>query len=121
MGTDARGYFPDVGPLQNAVARAIVAAAETDSGRLRGELPARGDRVRIVAPTAGVPSPAEARLDSLSADTVFLRQMGEPPSMRGLAPLGILGLVVWLAFTAGSGTCATQRRAAEQAALTPVS
>jgi CubicO group peptidase (beta-lactamase class C family) len=28
MGTDARGYFPDVGPLQLAVARAIVAAAE---------------------------------------------------------------------------------------------
>jgi CubicO group peptidase (beta-lactamase class C family) len=27
MGTDARGYFPDVGPLQQAVARAIVAAA----------------------------------------------------------------------------------------------
>ena len=26
MGTDARGYFPDVGPLQQAVARAIVAA-----------------------------------------------------------------------------------------------
>lgn len=27
MGTDARGYFPDVGPLQQAVARAIVNAA----------------------------------------------------------------------------------------------
>jgi CubicO group peptidase (beta-lactamase class C family) len=27
MGTDARGYFPDVGPLQQAVARAIVGAA----------------------------------------------------------------------------------------------
>ena len=26
MGTDARGYFPDVGPLQQAVARAIVGA-----------------------------------------------------------------------------------------------
>lgn len=27
MGTDARGYFPDVGPLQQAVAKALVAAA----------------------------------------------------------------------------------------------
>ena len=27
MGTDARGYFPDVGPLQQAVAKAVVAAA----------------------------------------------------------------------------------------------
>jgi hypothetical protein len=27
MGTDARGYFPDVGPLQQAVARAIVNGA----------------------------------------------------------------------------------------------
>jgi CubicO group peptidase (beta-lactamase class C family) len=53
MGTDARGYFPDVGPLQSAVARAIVAAAETDSARLHGELPARGDRVRVVAPSCG--------------------------------------------------------------------
>ena len=29
MGTDARGYFPDVGPLQQAVARAIVNSAAT--------------------------------------------------------------------------------------------
>jgi CubicO group peptidase (beta-lactamase class C family) len=27
MGTDARGYFPDVGPLQQAVARAVVSGA----------------------------------------------------------------------------------------------
>ena len=31
MGTDARGYFPDVGPLQLAVAGAIVAGAAADS------------------------------------------------------------------------------------------
>jgi CubicO group peptidase (beta-lactamase class C family) len=30
MGTDARGYFPNVGPLQDAVAKAIVAGAEND-------------------------------------------------------------------------------------------
>jgi CubicO group peptidase (beta-lactamase class C family) len=33
MGTDVRGYFPDVGPLEAAVARAIVAGAEADSAR----------------------------------------------------------------------------------------
>jgi formaldehyde-activating enzyme involved in methanogenesis len=27
MGTDARGYFPDVGPLQQAVAKAVMNAA----------------------------------------------------------------------------------------------
>jgi CubicO group peptidase (beta-lactamase class C family) len=27
MGTDARGYFPDVGPLQQAVAKAVVESA----------------------------------------------------------------------------------------------
>ena len=27
MGTDARGYFPDIGPLQQAVARAVLAGA----------------------------------------------------------------------------------------------
>ena len=31
MGTDARGYFPDVGPLQAAVAKAIVAGAQEDA------------------------------------------------------------------------------------------
>jgi CubicO group peptidase (beta-lactamase class C family) len=31
MGTDARGYFPDVAPLDAAVARAIVAGAEADT------------------------------------------------------------------------------------------
>ena len=30
MGTDARGYFPDVGPLQAAVSRAIVSGAEAE-------------------------------------------------------------------------------------------
>ena len=33
MGTDARGYFPNVGPLQDAVAKAIVAGAEQDELR----------------------------------------------------------------------------------------
>lgn len=33
MGTDARGYFPDVAPLQQAVGRAIVTGAAADSGR----------------------------------------------------------------------------------------
>lgn len=32
MGTDARGYFPDVGPLDRAVATAIVKGAAGDSG-----------------------------------------------------------------------------------------
>ena len=31
MGTDARGYFPDIGPLDTAVAHAIVAAAEAEA------------------------------------------------------------------------------------------
>jgi hypothetical protein len=31
MGTNARGYFPDVGPLDEAVAKAIVAGAATDA------------------------------------------------------------------------------------------
>jgi CubicO group peptidase (beta-lactamase class C family) len=31
MGTDARGYFPDVGPLQAGVAKAIVAGAQEDA------------------------------------------------------------------------------------------
>jgi CubicO group peptidase (beta-lactamase class C family) len=32
MGTDARGYFPDVGPLQQAVAKAVVNAATLTAG-----------------------------------------------------------------------------------------
>jgi serine-type D-Ala-D-Ala carboxypeptidase len=35
MGTDARGYFPDVGPLQNAVSRAIVGGAISDASAER--------------------------------------------------------------------------------------
>lgn len=35
MGTDARGYFPDVGPLDRAVAAAIVNGAEGDGGAAR--------------------------------------------------------------------------------------
>jgi len=31
MGTDARGFFPDIGPLQQAVVRAIVAGADADA------------------------------------------------------------------------------------------
>ncbi len=33
MGTDERGYFPDLGPLQTAVARAIIGGAEADMRR----------------------------------------------------------------------------------------
>jgi hypothetical protein len=29
MGADARGYFPDIGPLQQAVAKAIASAASS--------------------------------------------------------------------------------------------
>lgn len=32
MGTDARGYFPDIGPLQQAVSRALVSGAKEDEG-----------------------------------------------------------------------------------------
>lgn len=35
MGTDARGYFPDVAPLQRAVSAAIVHGAEDDGGGTR--------------------------------------------------------------------------------------
>jgi len=30
MGTDARGYFPDIGPLQQAVVRAVVSGAASE-------------------------------------------------------------------------------------------
>jgi CubicO group peptidase (beta-lactamase class C family) len=36
MGTDARGYFPNVGPLQDAVAKAIVDGAERDEAQRQG-------------------------------------------------------------------------------------
>lgn len=32
IGTDARGFFPDIGPLQQAVVRAILAGADADAG-----------------------------------------------------------------------------------------
>ncbi len=36
LGTDARGYFPDIGPLQQAVARAIVAGAQLEAAMSPG-------------------------------------------------------------------------------------
>jgi hypothetical protein len=84
MGTDARGYFPDVGPLDAGVASAIVAGAEADASSVaaRSEALTPGASVRVVAPAAGIPWAAEAVLDSLSADTMFLRHVSEPPAMR---------------------------------------
>src|SRR2546423_7161830 len=38
MGTDGRGYFPDIGPLQQAVARAVVAGASGQGRRLNRRL-----------------------------------------------------------------------------------
>jgi hypothetical protein len=49
----------------------------------------RGTRVRIVAPAAGVIWPARAVLDSVGSDTVFLRELSEPPSMRRLPRVAI--------------------------------
>ena len=37
MGTDARGYFPNVAPLQDAVAKAIVTGAAQDAQRQRAD------------------------------------------------------------------------------------
>ena len=34
LGTDERGYFPDLGPLQQAISAAIVRGAEEDATRL---------------------------------------------------------------------------------------
>jgi Tol biopolymer transport system component len=42
MGTDARGYFPDVAPLQLAVAQAIVAGAEADGRSVEARREAPG-------------------------------------------------------------------------------
>ena len=44
IGTDARGFFPDVGPLRVAVANAIVGGAEADAGVPRASMSAAEPR-----------------------------------------------------------------------------
>jgi CubicO group peptidase (beta-lactamase class C family) len=93
MGADARGYFPDVGPLDTAVAHAIVAAAEAEARAVAPQgsygVVTPGARVRVLAPAAGVPWPAEGVVDSLSADTVFFRHLSEPPALRRMSRVAV--------------------------------
>src|SRR5207248_6131361 len=49
----------------------------------------RGARVRVLAPTAGIPWPAEGVVDSTSADTGFFRHLSEPPELRRLPHVAV--------------------------------
>jgi len=41
-----------------------------------------GARLRVVAPVVGVVWPAEAVLDSVSADSLYVRHLSDPPALR---------------------------------------
>lgn len=43
---------------------------------------APGARIRVLAPAAGIIWPATAVVDSVSVDSLFLRELSEPPEMR---------------------------------------
>src|SRR5690349_11562714 len=49
----------------------------------------RGARIRVVAPVAGVFWAAEAVLDSLSADTLYVRHVSDPPALRQVSRVAI--------------------------------
>ncbi|HKW12666.1 MAG TPA: serine hydrolase, partial [Gemmatimonadaceae bacterium] len=87
MGTDARGYFPDVGPLDAAVARAIVTAADADAHGAPS-LPS-GSRVRLLAPGAGVVWTAEAVVDSSTLDSIFVSHLSDPPALRRVPRIAV--------------------------------
>ena len=48
-----------------------------------------GARLRVVAPIVGVVWPAEAVLDSVSTDTLYVRHLSEPPELRRAGRLAI--------------------------------
>ena len=49
----------------------------------------RGARIRVVAPVVGVVWAAEALLDSLSADTLYVRHVSDPPPLRQISRVAI--------------------------------
>jgi len=49
----------------------------------------RGARIRVVAPVVGVVWAAEAVLDSLSADSLYVRDVSDPPALRQVSRLAI--------------------------------
>jgi len=49
----------------------------------------RGARIRVVAPAAGVMWPARALVDSVSADSVYLHDLSDPPALRSAARVAV--------------------------------
>jgi hypothetical protein len=49
----------------------------------------RGARIRVVAPVVGVVWAAEAVLDSLSADSLYVRHVSDPPPLRQASRVAI--------------------------------
>jgi len=49
----------------------------------------RGARIRVVAPAAGVPWPARALFDSAGTDSVYLRELSDPPALRAASRVAV--------------------------------
>jgi hypothetical protein len=50
---------------------------------------AAGARIRVLAPTAGITWPATAVVDSVGLDSLFLRELSEPPEMRRIPRVSV--------------------------------
>jgi hypothetical protein len=63
-----------------------------------------GARVRVYAPAAGLTVPTRAVIDSIGPDTLYLRQIAEPPLLRSLARATVpVATIAQLDVRAGGG------------------
>jgi len=64
-----------------------------------------GARIKLVAPEAGVPWSATAIVDSVGVDTLYVRSLSEPPSLRSASRVAIpLGAIRRLQVSGGSAS-----------------
>jgi hypothetical protein len=68
-----------------------------------------GARIKVVAPEGGVPWSATAIVDSLGSDTLYVRSLSEPPTLRSASRVAIpLGAIRRLQVSGGRASRAAR-------------
>lgn len=90
------------GVVTGGVLFLLVASATRSAAQQVTRDPPSGARIKILAPAAGVPWSATAVVDSVSRDTLFVRSLSEPPSLRSVPRVAIpMGSIRSLAVSQG--------------------
>ena len=77
-----------VSSVVGALLSLVVATTRSGAQRIPPDL-ASGARIKIVAPEAGVPWSAIGIVDSVGADTLYVRSLSEPPLLRSASRVSV--------------------------------